>query len=557
MKVILNTLFLLVIILNGSLPAFSRNRIATAEDKLLYGDYIMEGDLIIDSPTKINGEYKEVIYYFIQKQWPLLREGATIWFDGDKLGYISVIKFCNTADALKPWHISTATFRNIPSTRVTTKQFTCQGLKHIEVNGESPFFPGLLRWPESRKFLTGAFGFHVIGKIVQGHNFGITVLDGGTIKLKGIEAQHGFTAIRINGGNHDVTLESVEISNFYIHDTGDGEGMYLGATHAPPLAKIKNLKIFNGIITRTAAEAIQVQHLIGGADIHHITIRAADVRWRNEFRAGQDTGIQWSVDAGDNKLHHIILDGYGSVGLVPFGSDIMPIGGTSTVSNVLFSNGIDIGIYLHNSGKFGINWKFDSLYFRRFSGDRSYYTNTGRPERKYMISKRHGKDKYSFSNIVHDGSRPSVFERADSIQVSKIRQRDLPAPSYVNSGFHESPGKIRQWHPHYAGFFPASKSGKVKIPSDWEAGDIAIETEKEYAFYKCIITHHSTEERPSQSRNFVKLTWDENGVRSDQPGWKQELKQSDFPPDDLRLENDCYWNKLGLGMQPELFTELN
>ncbi|MBT1703368.1 hypothetical protein KK060_08765 [Fulvivirgaceae bacterium PWU20] len=550
-------LFITFIILSFSNSVFSINRIASAIDKQIYGNYITEGDLIIDSPTKIYGENREVIYYFMQKQWPLIREGATIWFDGDKLGYLSMIKFCNTADEQKPWHISSATFRNIPGTRVMTKQFVCQGLKNIEVNGESPSFPGLSKWPETRKFLTGSFGFHVIAKIFQGHNYGISVLDGGTIKLRGIESQHGFTAIRINGGNRDLTVESIEITNFYIHDTGDGEGMYLGATHAPPLAKIKNLKIYNGIITRTAAEALQLQHLIGGADIHHVTIRAADVRWRNEFRAGQDTGIQWSVDAGDNKLHHIILDGYGSVGLVPFGSNVMPIGGTSRVSNVLFSNGLDIGVYLHNSGKFGIEWQFDSLYFRRFSTERSYYQNTGRPERKYMISRRHGKDKYSFKNIVHDGTRPSVFEKNDSIEVRNVKQKELPAPSYVNSGFHESPSRIKQWYPHYAGFFPASRSGKVKIASDWEEGDIAIETEKEYAFYKCIATHFATEERPSQSKNFVKLTWDENGVRSDQPTWVSELKQSNFPPDDLRLEDNCYWNKLKLGFNPDLFNQVN
>lgn len=541
------SLSILIVILTV-LQAKSINRIATKADQAIYGTYITPGDLIIDTPTKVTPNGTELIYYFMAKQWPTLREGATIWLDGEKLGFISTIKFCNTSNPLTPWHVSSVTFRNIPHTQVRAGGFFSHGLLNLELNGESETFPGLRVWPESRKFLTGSFGFHIISKMFGGHGVYVNVRDGGKIKLNGFEVQHGFSAVRINGGNYDITVEGVEMTNFYIHDTGDGEGIYLGATHAPPLAKIKNLKINHGIFTRTAAEALQLQHLVGGTEVNNIIIRAADVRWMNEFRAGQDTGIQWSVDAGENKLHHVIVDGFGSVGLVPFGSDQKPEGGVSIVSDVLFNDGIDTGIYLHKSGSFGIHWIFDNIYYGNFRS-RTYYEKTGRPVRNFIISERNGTDKYTFKKVVADQSKREVFQNSKEVEVLKAENKEIPLPQYVNSGFHEPASNIKQWAQYYAKYFPASKAGKNLVPTDWHIGDIAIETEGEYAFYKCIAAHTSTEQRPGQSSNFIKLTWDANGVRSDQPEWQRTPFQSNFPPDDLRLKDNCHWKKMGYGLK--------
>lgn len=544
MKTILSTIFGILI----SFASFGINRIATFYDQEIYGNYITPGDLIIDTPTKISPGERHVVYYFIAKQWPGLREGGTIWLDGEKLGVLTHIQFCNTSQNLNAWHIDSAKVKNIPHTQVITRNFACHGLKYFELNGESESYPGLSAWPDSRKFLTGGFGFHVINKILGGHGYSVTVRDGGAIKLNGFEVQHGFSGVRINGGNYDITVESIEISNFYIHDTGDGEGQYLGATHKPPFAKLKNLKIHDGIIARTAAEALQIQHLVGGADIHHITIYAADVRWMHEFMAGQDTGIQWVVDAGENELHHILVDGYGSIGLMPFGSDERPTGGVSKVSNVLFNDGRDSGMYLHKSTSFGVHWIFDSIYFRGFNA--LYYQETGRIERNYIISKKFGSDRFTFKNIIHDGSKPKVFQDAIGIEVGRIIEKKLPAPEYQNSGFYEPANRIKQWHQFYAPYFPISKPGSVKVQAhtQWDAGDIAIETNGLYFFYKCIKTHSAMQERPGENSYFIRLTWDANGVRSDRTEWDSNTSQSDFPPDDLRLKNN-YWKKLGVGYQ--------
>jgi hypothetical protein len=169
--------------------------------------------------------------------------------------------------------------------------------------------------------------------------------------------------------------------------------------------------------------------------------------------------------------------------------------------------------------------------------------------RNYIISKPHGSDSYTFKGITHDGSKPQVFQKTDSITVENVDEEKLPAPLYVNSGFTESASKITQWYQYYGGYFPASRSGSVKVLTEWLAGDIAIETEGEYAFYKCIKSHEASKIRPGKNPNFQKLTWDANGVRSDLKNWNASLSQSLFPPDDLRLEKDNYWRELGIGFQ--------
>jgi len=538
-------LFAFIVQSIGALHA--QNRIATTRDQMIYGTYITPGDLIIDTPTKVRADGAELNYYFMAKQWPGLREGGTIWIDGEKLGFVRMIKLSNTSSAIEPWHVQSVRLKNIPHTQVVTEHLFVQGIRHFELDGESEQYPGLSKWPSTRKFVTGSFGFHVIGKLTGGHGISISVSDGGTIKMKGFEAQHGFSAVRINHGDHDLVIDSIDITNFYVHDTIEGEGFYIGATHKPPLARIRGLRMYNGIITRTAAEALQVQHLIGGTDISHITIRAADVRWMNAFQPGQDTGIQWSIDAGDNKLHHIIVDGFGSVGLVPFGSDIQPVGGVSEVSDILFNDGLDMGMYLHKSGAHGIHWVFERIHYANMN-ERPDYLRTGRPDRNYIVSAKNGTDEYTFRDIHFDRSKQKVFQDTAALNVGHSSSESARAPVYRNSGFYEAASRIRQWFPVFGKYFPASKAGKFKIPTCWDEGDIAIVTEDEYRFYLCKISHESDGVHPKESRYFTLVTWDENGIRNDRPGWSSAAKQSYFPPDDLRLEADNYWRELGYGI---------
>lgn len=540
------------------------NRIAVEADKAVYGPYITVGDVIIDSPTKLYPDgSREVIYYFIgSKDLLAMRENAVIWIDGDKLGFTKKIVLRNTANEQTPWHIKSATIKNIPHTKVTTGGFSCHGLSFLTFDFVSDQFPGLMRWEPSRKFMTGHFGLHVkASNMFGGHCVEASVINGGRMKFRGLELQYGFSCLRLSGNNYDVVVDEIDIENFYFHDTGHGEGFYLGATHAPPLAKLKNLKIKNGVLARTAAEAIQVQHLIGGADIKDVIIYRSASNWLNAFQPYQDGGVQWNIASGLNKFSNVIIDGFACNGFAPLGSDqnLSQISGsTSIVDNVLFHDGGN-GMYLHNSAKFGVNWIYRNLYFAQMHN--LYFSDrTGEKVVPHLISKKWGTDNISFESIIHDGSREKVFENITGLNIGTITQTSLPAPEYVKSGFVEKASRIMHWHQFIGPYFDASKivvngvTQKIKYPTRWYIGDIAIDARSggTYLFFKCLQDHISdatVEIRPSDNNKFLKLTWDENGIRNDQPGWNSALKQSMIPPDDLRLVRDSYWKNKEFGIK--------
>jgi hypothetical protein len=519
---------LLVIILSG----FGQNRVVQKDDGIYKA-----GDIIIDTPTRIAPGTRDVVYYFMTKYWPTIKDSATIWLDGDKLGELTGFVMRNGPKPTTPWQITTATFKNVPGTKVKSRTFNIVGLKNIKVEGSiDPL----------EVYQTGRFGFHADNKIRGGHGFEISVLDGGTIEMSGIEAQGGFSGVRLNGEKVDALVQKLLIHDFYIHDTFSGEGFYIGSTKAPPYSRFQNVEITNGYIARTAGEAIQLQHMSGNVDIHHIQVYCADTGWMNMFMPGQSTGFQWSVDGGENKMHHMILDGFATQGMVPFGGDIAaPPGSKSIVSDILYNNGLLGGMYLHKSMTKGVEWIFNNIHYRNFSD--MYCRVSGTKPVDNIISSPHGTDKVIFSNITYDDTKLRVFEKKDDPKerlCSKISDKE--DIKYNRSGFTERPTQIRQWFPHIAGYFPLAKSSVEKIRTTWEVGDIAIDADREkqtYRFYKCVQAHASTTIRPAENSAFKLLVWDSNGVRNDQEGFNNQ-SVSYYPPDDLRIIGK--WKELGV-----------
>jgi hypothetical protein len=496
------------------------------------------GDWILDTPTKVAEGVRELVYYHIGRQWPNLKDNITIWVDGDKLGHLTAFTLRNGPVPTTPWAIKSATIRNIPGTKVKSRAFNIVGLVNLKLEGTID--PWVI-------YQTGRYGFHAIGKIGAGHGFEISVLDGGTIEIEGIEAQGGFAGLRLNGDNYPALVNKLVVKKFYIHDTVSGEGQYIGSTKSEPYSRFTNVEISDGYIARTAGEAIQVQHMFGNVDIHNIQVYCADTRWMNMFGMGQSTGIQWCVDGGINKLHHIIVDGYGSIGVVPFGGHIpAPPDSHSYVHDILFNNGVQAGIYLHPSMKQGITWHFDRLHFRNFTN--LYTTTTGNKVVNNIISTTNGTDKVLFSGITYDATKSRVFEKLLDPREADCQKVDSDTITYNRSGFHEPAYKIRHWCENIAGYFPIAYNQTV--PSSWKAGDIAIEadeTAQTYKFYKYLTDSDQTK----PSLNQQQLTWDINGTRSDQPTFTETY--SLYPPDDLRIIGR--WKELGVPYREEIIDE--
>jgi hypothetical protein len=523
-----------------------------------YGAYMKVGDMIFDTPTKIfSDSINQLRYTSISSKFPNIRDSATLWIDGKKIGPLCEVRFLNDNET-KPWSISSATLRPIPGTKVDAIYthnsyggflFLVQGLQNFRVDGESDAYPGLSVWPEDRVFLRGTFGFSVTSKgIYEGfHGFSISVLNHGTFSIRGVEGEHGFSLLRFQGGNYDWVIESVEIYRCFIHDT-ESEGAYIGATHGPPLAKLKNLKFYDCILSRCGSEAIQLQHVIGNSFARNITAYATDAGYLSQFQPNQDTGSQWNVDEGTMVISNIFFDTWGSHAANFFGSDAYPAGTHSTVTfkNVAFNNGRGEPIYFHNSWKYGVKLSFDSLYIRKTNGD--FYINNKVAPTDWQVSANNGLDTVTFYNIFHDGSRPKVFQNTKKIKVAiePTLIPEIPDVEYVRSGFKEPAHKIKFWRQYMAAYLSGNDITPVKVELD----DIMIdrETDHQPVFCKAIVKHDATAVRPKNDPDhYIILEWDSTGVRNDQPEWKGCSVQRPYPPDDLRIPYYNFYGKLGIG----------
>jgi hypothetical protein len=453
-----------------------------------YGDNRLLNDstLLIDSYT--NADKKEVLYYFMSSTFPGLKDSATILIDGNILYDLQSFKMCNggSGDNYYPWNITTAKFKPANSTPVKIIAngdygFCVHGLKNLIIDGSkagSGYTTGTYSAHDIK------FGFNVTNLKARGQVYSLSVLPGGTIDMQSIEGKHGFCIIKVNG--YVDTYINFYLSNFYLHDSVDGEGIYMGSTQANPVSKIRGC-IQNGVIARTACEGLQLQH-VAGFIVKDVTIFATATAYLNPFQQYQDTGIQWVCAEGSNLIDNIVVDGYRSVGINLFGGD--GTGAVNVISNTLMFGGHGSHINIHNSCNTGATW---TTNVAADVSDLSYYTNSKITTKPFIISQLTG-DKMTGNIMVIN----------------------LDKPRYVNSGFVNS--DIVQWKEFYAGWL---QSGIKTVRVNYKEGQIVIDTNNGYNFYRCLVTHDSETVSPRYSAKFAKLQWDGN----------------DFPPDDLRLIN--------------------
>lgn len=545
------------------------NRVATQADINLYGNYITIGDWIGDTPTTLRADGIHTLRYTnFSTAFPGVRENAILWVDNDKLGSFCEFRLLN-GDAQTPWHIQNATLKPIPNTRfdgIYTEYsyggFLClvQGLKNFRGEFSSDKYPGLNTIDKSDPFLKGKFGFGITSKGYYSgfHGFSLSVLDGGSLYLEGFEGEHGFSLLRVQGGSYDWNID-MEVDNFYVHDT-DSEAFYIGATAAPPHAKIRNLKIGRGIFSRAGSEAIQVQHITGNADISNLTLFASDAGFLNQFQPGQDTAVQIVADEGNNVFQNLVIDGSGSHAINCFGATHPSTNKNTTIKNILINNSRGEAIYFHPSCRHGMNWNFDNVYIRK--PNREYYIHNKVTSPNWLISANNGGDKITIGKVIHDGTYTNVYQNTSLITTGELVRQDLPEVQYVNSGFYEPANRVKFYEQFYATYisgFPKSVPAgtdtrteleKLPKPVDYKAGDILSDREPLFApvWCKVLTDFTASEVRPKNRPDCKVLTWDSKGVRNDQSTWNKDSVQKPYPPDDLRVVNGSYYANINIGL---------
>lgn len=550
------------------------NRNVTLADISTYGSQLTLDDVIINTRTSTHADGKgAVVITNAATQFPTTRMGAKIWLDGDALGTLYDFKFHNGDDGeTSKW--STVSnlgnklwFQIIPETQLNlVRNDSSNGgytmlildIQNVGINGCNDAYPGLRDYFEEENiFIPGRFGISISGgtdltPLLAGHGLSIGTPDDGHFTVKGVEVKHHFAAIRYQGGNY-TNVSGIDIENCLLHNAVDGEGLYLGATHGLPYALLRKINLKNVIVAHRAAEAFQFQHLIESGEgigiVENFVIYGNNIAWKKEFQPGQDSCLQYSFNEADHKTRNGIIDVWGSNGVVNYGTTGSFPDPTkpAIIQNCLFNRGGGILKFINVSTTAGVVWDMRKLFVRGFTN--IYYTDKGAPIEDYYVGNNNGTDKHRYKDIRYDGvGKTKFFQDTSGLEILKVTLDDsLPAPDYINPGFSEEE-IVEQWFQYFGGyhFIPV----ETTRPTHWTTNHIAIncETGVEYAFYKCIEEHDSTSVRPRLSSKFVRLTWDAYTIRSDKAGHDSGTTQSDYPPYDLRLKANTFYNLKEIGL---------
>lgn len=149
-------------------------------------------------------------------------------------------------------------------------------------------------------------------------HMGLAISDATAYELEFIEIERsGFAGIRLLNAWDDAAplpLSDVLVHDVYIHDV-DGEGIYFGWTGQPPSNLQPRMQVYNNRFVRTGNEALQIQDLGPGSEIHHNVMAFAGLNWRfNGLGAFQDNNAQIATREGDIAIHHnVFVGGAGSL----------------------------------------------------------------------------------------------------------------------------------------------------------------------------------------------------------------------------------------------------
>ncbi|WP_342376125.1 carbohydrate-binding protein [Myxococcus stipitatus] len=153
---------------------------------------------------------------------------------------------------------------------------------------------------------------------LSGGHMGLGIGDAHSFEVEYLEiTRAGFAGLRINraaGSDGKVPpLNDIQLHDLYIHDTAS-EAIYFGSTQGAPTPLGSRVKVYNNRLVRTGTEALQIQNLGDGAEIHHNVFAFGAIDWRAAFAGYQDNNSQAQVRGGRIRFHHnVFVGGAGSL----------------------------------------------------------------------------------------------------------------------------------------------------------------------------------------------------------------------------------------------------
>ncbi|MHB8878792.1 MAG: right-handed parallel beta-helix repeat-containing protein, partial [Myxococcaceae bacterium] len=203
----------------------------------------------------------------------------------------------------------------------------------------------------------------------SGGHMGIGIGNATDFELDFLEiTRSGFAGVRANRGPGPdggvPSMANVRIHDLYIHDT-DSEGIYFGSTQAPPTPLAVNLQVYNNRIVRSGTEALQIQNLGPGTEVHHNVIAFGAIDWRNAFQLYQDNNTQMQLRSGVINVHHNVFMG-AAASLLSFfsGPEAGDPGRTVTFTDNYFADTLNLGIYFGGTSGADSSYRWERNAFR-------------------------------------------------------------------------------------------------------------------------------------------------------------------------------------------------
>lgn len=525
------------------------------------------GDVILNEPTSgplADGKY-QLSHASIGTTFSGARLGCNVWVDGTTLGTMYEWRFTNGGTGTE-WAVSNitnpVTFMPIPNTqcKIWRNTSTNNGfsvlildIKFWRIWGENDAFPGMRDGINGKH--RGTYGIWISGDkdLNSAHAFSTNSLNGGSMEMIGLEMEHHFSGSRYTGGDYIRLVQPIQ-ERCYIHDGITGEGNYWGATHGSPFAAIVAPIVKNCILTRRAAESIQIQHIVAGSvegAITHNVVKDGAIDYIDAFQPYQDSGIQLSVEGGNTYFSNNIIDeAAAGNSMVPYSDNAY---GHDGVAKTLYVNnntitGGDVFLYIHNSCVHGMEWVFNGNSIGKFTT--RYTEDSGTTVSNHAVGTNNGTDVFKFISNSFDTTKTNIFENKLGFhEIKNTATATIPSIDYANSGFLPGERPVK-WSVTYGDYFPNPNGTFLTVYINRIYINIVDGTTGEYKFYKALTTHTASAlRRPDlYPTGFKLLSWDLARIRCDQPGWNSADAQDYYPTDDLRVVDDNYYNKRRRGL---------
>mgnify|MGYP001467594724 CR=1 FL=1 len=269
-------------------------------------------------------------------------------------------------------------------------------------------------------------------------HMGISVGHARAYEIEFVEVERsGFAGIRLlnSWDDGELPMADVRVHDNYVHDV-DGEGIYFGWTGGPPSNLTPGLQVYNNRFVRTGNEALQIQDIGPGTEIHHNVIAWAALHWRdNGLGAYQDGNSQISIREGDVEIHHnVFIGGAGTLG--SFWSQAQSGDGDRNVvfHDNYFADSRNQAVYFGGSMTSGSSLAFTDNFVRglEFSYDDLDPMATP-PTAVFRLAPEIGGD-VSFTGNAWDSDLPLVEGGMGPAQSDNV-QGPLDAIAFVDSGY--------------------------------------------------------------------------------------------------------------------------